>query len=64
TTERWLAGVDDLVLVELDVDRLDDLRWPEVYPGQHFPHLHGPVPSEAVVRVHPWRPADRAAWEG
>lgn len=65
TTERWMAGVDDLVLVELDVERLEaDLRWPEVYPGQRFPHLHGELRADAVVAVHPWRPADRQAWPG
>lgn len=65
TTERWLADVEDLVLVELDVECLDaDVRWPEVYPGQRFPHVHGPLGGDAVVRVHPWRPADRAAWPG
>ncbi|MEO1061259.1 MAG: DUF952 domain-containing protein [Actinomycetota bacterium] len=65
TTERWMAHVDDLVLVELDVERLDaDVRWPEVYPGQRFPHVHGPLDGDAVVRVHPWHPADRTAWTG
>ncbi len=49
TTERWLAGVEDLVLVELDVERLEaDVRWPEVYPGQRFPHVHGPLNGCAV----------------
>ncbi|MEM8903913.1 MAG: DUF952 domain-containing protein [Actinomycetota bacterium] len=65
TTQRWMADVDDLVLVELDVERLDaDVRWPEVYPGQRFPHVHGPLTAEAVVAVHTWRPADREAWPG
>ena len=62
-TERHLAGVDDLVLIEFDPSRLDaELRWPAVYPGERFPHVHGPLNGDAVVAVHPWRPPDREAW--
>lgn len=64
TTERYYADVDDLVLVELDVGALDaEIRWPEVYPGRRFPHVHGPLTADAVVAVHPWGPGDRAVWE-
>jgi len=60
TTERHLNEVDDLVLIELATDKLDDeIRWPEVYPGEQFPHLYGPIPLAAVVKVHRWRPEDR-----
>ena len=63
TTERWFLPGAELVLLELDPDRLGaELRWPEVYPGQRFPHVHGPLRAEAVVARVPWGPADRAAW--
>lgn len=63
STERHLAGVTDLVLVELDPDLLhDEVRWPEVYPGQRFPHLHGPLRASAVRMVHPWSADDQARW--
>ncbi len=64
TTGRWFdADADaELMLVELDPERLDaDVRWPEVYPGQRFPHVHGPIAADAVVAVHPWGRAERAA---
>ena len=63
TTERHFDVDAELVLIELDPDRLvSEVRWPEVYPGERFPHLHGPLPQEAVVAVHPWSKADRDDW--
>lgn len=65
TTERWFAPDAELVLLEFDPERLGDaeLRWPEVYPGQRFPHVHGPLRAEAVVARLPWDPGDREAWK-
>ena len=47
-------------MLELDADRLDaEVRWVEPHPGEHYPHLHGPLPVHAVVAVHRWaRDAD------
>ncbi|MFV0258193.1 MAG: DUF952 domain-containing protein [Acidimicrobiales bacterium] len=63
STRRYLEGVDDLVLVELDPVGLGEtLRWFESYPGQWFPHIHGPIVADQVLGVHPWRPDDRSRW--
>lgn len=64
TTDRWFAPDAELVLLKLDPERLGgaELRWPEVYPGQRFPHVHGPLRADAVVARLPWGPADREAW--
>jgi uncharacterized protein (DUF952 family) len=63
TTARYFKQDAELVLIEIDVGAVEGLiRWPEVYPGQHFPHLHGPVHLTAVVAVHPWGPTEREAW--
>jgi uncharacterized protein (DUF952 family) len=63
TTARYFAPDADLLLVELFLGRVDDrLQWPEVYPGQRFPHLHGPVLLDDVVAIHPWGPDDRDHW--
>lgn len=63
TTERWFAPDAELVLLELDPGRLESpMAWPEVYPGQHFPHLHGPLTAASVRARHPWGPADRLRW--
>jgi ADP-ribose pyrophosphatase YjhB (NUDIX family)/uncharacterized protein (DUF952 family) len=53
--ERWFAGQDDLVLLTLDVARLDDVRWEPGAKGDPgpFPHLYGPVPRAAVLQVTP-----------
>lgn len=63
STERHYADDAQLVLLELDPEELAaDVRWPEVYPGERFPHLHGPINREAMVKVHQWRCADREHW--
>jgi uncharacterized protein (DUF952 family) len=64
TTQRWFAAGAELVLLELDPERLEsDLAWPRVYGEERFPHLHGPLTAAAVVRRHPWGPADRERWQ-
>lgn len=55
------AGRTDLVLLWIDPRLLDvPVRWepgdasaPE---GPWFPHVYGPVPTSAVVAVHPFPP--------
>ncbi len=63
TTERWFPPDADLVLLELDEARTaSPFDWPEVYPGQRFPHLLGPLTADAVVARLLWGPADRIHW--
>jgi uncharacterized protein (DUF952 family) len=45
-------GMTDLVLVELDPERLDA----PVKVESLFPHLYGEMPLEAVTLVRPYRP--------
>jgi len=46
------AGQDGLVLLSVDGSRLGDaLKWEPSRGGQLFPHLHGPLALDAVVRV-------------
>jgi uncharacterized protein (DUF952 family)/GNAT superfamily N-acetyltransferase len=58
---RLFPGRRDLVLLVVDPARLPDpVRWapgvPGDPPGARFPHLHGPLPTGAVVAVVPYRP--------
>ena len=63
STERHFEPDADLRLVEIDPELLQaEVRWPEVYPGERFPHLHGPLNASAVVQVHRWCHGDRAVW--
>lgn len=53
---RIFAGRRDLLLLHLDPAALQSpLRWepglPQDPPGMRFPHLYGPVPTDAVVTV-------------
>jgi uncharacterized protein (DUF952 family) len=54
-------GRTDLVLLEIDESRLDEP--PRYEPGDpadpgsmRFPHVYGPIPLDAVVAVHEFRP--------
>lgn len=47
------AGQKDLVLLEIQPDVLGDaLKWEPSRGGALFPHLYGPLPFDAVERVH------------
>ena len=54
TARRHFAGVDDLMIVGVAVERLGDaLVWEPSRGGQPFPHLYAPLPLAAVVSVDP-----------
>lgn len=58
---RLYAGRSDLVLLRIDAARLTSpVRWEPGVPsdpdGMEFPHLYGPLPAEAVIRVTAYRP--------
>ena len=55
------AGRTDLVLLEIDPQRVPaDIVWEDGDPphpdGIAFPHLYGPLPVTAVIRVHDYQP--------
>ncbi|MGH8964367.1 MAG: DUF952 domain-containing protein [Actinomycetes bacterium] len=54
-------GRADLLLLVLDPGRIDvEIRWEPGVPtdpsSMRFPHAYGPVPTSAVVAVHPYAP--------
>lgn len=58
---RLYAGRTDLVLLHIDLTRLDSpVRWEPGTPtdpeAMLFPHLYGPVPTAAVAAVVDYRP--------
>jgi uncharacterized protein (DUF952 family) len=56
TAARHFAGAEDLLLVAVDVDRLDrSLKWEPSRGGDLFPHLYGPLLLAAVSWVRPLR---------
>jgi uncharacterized protein (DUF952 family) len=49
-------GPDELVVLVVDVERLDvPVRFEAMEPGgEEFPHVYGPIPVDAVVDVEVW----------
>jgi uncharacterized protein (DUF952 family) len=54
SARKHRAGQGDLVLVTVDAQKLGAaLRWEPSRGGVLFPHLYGPLPLTAVIRVDP-----------
>jgi glutathione S-transferase len=64
SANRHYADAPELVVVEVDADRLDaPLRVEDSYgSGTAFPHVYGPIPVAAAVAVHPLRRDVDGAW--
>ncbi len=61
---RWFADVPDLLLLEVETDRLTSPWRTEQLPGvpEAYPHVYGPLDLDAVVAVRPRGPVpDRPA---
>ena len=54
TAAKHFAGLDDLLLISVDPTKLGpELKWEASRGGDLFPHLYGPFPFDAVIRVDP-----------
>lgn len=53
TAAKHFAGRDDLVLAEVDLAKLEAVKWEPSRGGQLFPHIYGPLPLAAVIRAEP-----------
>lgn len=66
TVNRFYADLDDLVLLEIDRERLDIDVIDESPTGdpadEHFPHLYGPLPVAAVAEATPWHRMEGEPW--
>lgn len=52
TLARHFAGAGELALLVVDPGALGaELRWEESHPGEHYPHVYGPIPVAAVTAV-------------
>ncbi len=55
TARRHFAGHDDLRLLLVDLLGLGEtVLWEPARGGVLFPHLHGPLPVQAVIRDDPF----------
>jgi uncharacterized protein (DUF952 family) len=61
TANRYYSGVADLLVLSLDVTRLDaPVRYED--PKRIYPHVYGPIPRAAVADVQPMRRGADGAW--
>lgn len=51
TAAKHFAGQDNLLLIAIDADKLEGLRWEPSRGGALFPHLYGPLDLKAVVKI-------------
>jgi uncharacterized protein (DUF952 family) len=51
TALEHFADMPHLVVLELDAERLRDLRWEPSRGGALFPHAYADIPRSAVTRV-------------
>lgn len=52
TAARHFSGLEDLMLIAVDADRLGTaLKWEASRGGVLFPHLYAPLPVEAALSV-------------
>jgi uncharacterized protein (DUF952 family) len=62
----FYGDVDKLVLLVIDRDQLDvpvvDESATRDPADEHFPHLYGALPVEAVVEARPWRRRPGEPW--
>jgi uncharacterized protein (DUF952 family) len=64
---RLFRGRTDLVLLHIDASALQSpVRWEPGVPGDpeamRFPHLYGPLPADAVIKVTPYLPGPDGAF--
>jgi len=54
TIARHFAGRTDLHIAAVDLEALGGaVKWEPARRGELFPHLHGPLPLEAVIAYGP-----------
>ena len=60
TRARHYGGRDDLVLLEIDPDRLSSpvIVEPSPTTGERYPHVYGRIERTAVAAVHPFVEGD------
>ena len=62
----FYADLDELVLLEIDRERLDVEVVDESPTGdpadEHFPHLYGPLPVAAVAEATSWHRESGQPW--
>lgn len=58
TARRHYAGQTNLRLLEVDLGRLDAVKWEPSRGGALFPHQYGPLPVAAVLTDRPMAVSD------
>ncbi|MEY3906752.1 MAG: hypothetical protein RIR59_1575 [Pseudomonadota bacterium] len=54
TLDKHFAGMDNLTIATIDLDRLGDaVRWEVSRGGALFPHVYASLPLNAVLAVRP-----------
>jgi uncharacterized protein (DUF952 family) len=57
TANRYYVGRHNLILLEVDESRLEDLRYEVSTNDELFPHLYGTLAISSVIRTHIFLPS-------
>lgn len=51
--KQWFAGIDNLLLVEIDPQKVNaEIRYENLDGGsENFPHIYGPINLDAVITI-------------
>jgi uncharacterized protein (DUF952 family) len=62
SANRFYAAEPDLLLLEIDADRLGSLLKDEPGGSELFPHIHGPVDRSLVISVRSMMKGSDGRW--
>lgn len=51
TAEKWYKGQTGLIIVCVDLDKQDNVKWEPSRNNELFPHIYGQVNPQAIVWV-------------
>lgn len=64
SANRFYADAEDLLLLHIDAERLSSpLRQEASGTGEIFPHIHGPLNRDAVVKVEALSRGPDSRWQ-
>ena len=60
---NFVNDAEPLVLLVIDTDKVPaEIKWEDGGEGRLYPHVYGPIPTNAVVQTLPFLKSETGAW--